>query len=325
MHTRNVIGKNADMSQQPNLPPAALRGAVDLSGIGQTPAPPRATPGAGAPAAGGGGVRVDGTEAGFQELVLSTREVPALVVLWSAGHPDTEKAVDAAVTVATRHAGRLRVIAIEVDANPGVAQAFQAQQIPMTAGLIAGQPVPLFAGVQPAESLGPVVDEILKVAEQNGVTGTFAADGGEPEQEEPEAPLDPNHEAAYDAIERGDFAAATAAYEAALAADPADADAKIGLSQVRLMQRTAGVDLNEARAKAAAAPDDMDAQILVADLDLLGGHVEDAFARLVDLVRVTADDERARVRAHLLDLFEVVGNQDERVGKARRALMSALF
>ncbi|WP_226344476.1 co-chaperone YbbN [Agilicoccus flavus] len=312
------------MTQQPKLPPAALRGAVDLSGIGTPPPPPRAPGASGGSGAGAAGIRVDGTDAGFQELVLGSREVPALVVLWSAQHPETEQAVDAAVSVASRLEGRLRVIAVDVQANPGVAQAFQAQQIPMTAGLIAGQPVPLFAGVQPPEQLVPVVDEILKVAEQNGVTGRIPL-GDEADQAPEPEPLDPNHEAAFDAIEQGDFDAATRAYEAALKANPADEDARIGLSQVKLMARTAGVDLHEARAKAAAAPGDIDAQLLAADLDLLGGHVEDAFSRLIDVVRVTADEERERVRTHLLELFEVVGTADERVGKARRALMSALF
>lgn len=308
------------MTEQPRLSAAALRGAVDLSSLGQ-PAPTPASRGAGGGAA--DGLRIDGTDAGFQELVLGTRDVAALVVLWSASHPETLAAVDNAVTVARQLAGRVRVIAVDVQANPGIAQAFQAQQVPMTAGLVAGQPVPLFAGVQPPEQIRPVVDELLKVAQQNGVTGRI--EGGGDDEAEPEVPLNPHHEAAYDAIERGDFDGAAAAYETALAADPADADARAGLAQVGLMRRTQGVDLDEARATAAAAPTDVDAQLLVADLDVLGGHVEDAFLRLIDLVRVTAEEERERVRAHLLELFEVVGAHDERVAKARRALMSALF
>ena len=91
------------------------------------------------------------------------------------------------------------------------------------------------------------------------------------------------------------------------------------------MQRTAGVDDKAARAAAAAAPTDIAAQMLVADLDVLGGHIEDAFTRLIDLVRVSGGDERDTVREHLVELFAVVGAHDERVQKARRSLMSALF
>ena len=143
--------------------------------------------------------------------------------------------------------------------------------------------------------------------------------------EDAEAELPPHIAAAYDAIEAGDLAAAATAYEQALAENPADAEAKAGLAQVGLMRRTEGVDPVAARAAAAANPTDVDAQILVADLDLLGGHVEDAFARLVDTVRATSGDERNQAREHLLELFEVVGAGDERVATGRRALMSALF
>jgi putative thioredoxin len=64
---------------------------------------------------------------------------------------------------------------------------------------------------------------------------------------------------------------------------------------------------------------------MVADLDLLGGHVEDAFDRLIDLVRRTDGDDRNRVREHLLGLFAAVGNDDPRVLKGRQKLASALF
>lgn len=306
------------MSDQPLMPRSAMRGAVDLSGIGQKPS---ATPAVGGAI---GGIRVDATEAGFQDVVLSTRDVPALVVLWSASHPDTEAAVANAVTVASQQDGRLRVVAVDVDANPGIAQAFGAQQVPMTLGLIAGQPVPLFPGVQPPEQISPVVAEILNVAAQNGVTGRIdVSDVGAPADAEP--PLDPNHEAAYDAIEKGDFDAAIAAYDTALKANPADELAAVGRAQVKLMKRVEGADLQAARAAAAANPTDVAAQTLAADLDLAGGHVEDAFMRLIDLVRATAEEERDTARAHLLELFEIVGPKDERVVKARRSLMSALF
>ena len=306
------------MSDQPLMPRSAMRGAVDLSGIGQKPTP---TP---AGAAGGGGLRVDATEAGFQDAVMSTRDVPALVVLWSAAHPETEQAVTNTVAVAGQQDGRLRVIAVDVQANPGIAAAFGAQQIPMTLGLIAGQPVPLFPGVQPAEQLTAVVAEILKVAAQNGVTGRIH-DPGDAAGGPQEPPIDPRFDAAFDAVEAGDFEGAITAYEQILKESPADEEAKAGLAQVKLLQRVSTADLAAARAAAAADPADVAAQLLVADLDLAGGHVEDAFGRLVDLVRTTADDEREKVRKHLLELFEILGPKDDRVIKARRALMSALF
>jgi putative thioredoxin len=188
---------------------------------------------------------------------------------------------------------------------------------------VAGQPVPLFVGAQSAEQVRVYVDELLKLAVEHGVTGRVALAAAGEAEVEPELP--PLHQQAFDAIERDDLDAASAAYAEALALNPADGDAAVGLAQVKLMQRTAGVDLQAAREAAAQAPTDIAAQMLMADLDVLGGHVEDAFVRLIDTVRATEDDERNTVREHLVELFAVVGAHDERVLKARRALMSALF
>ena len=306
------------MTEQPGIRPSALRGAIDLSTLGQAPA----SEPSGSPAR-PGSIRIDATEASFEQAMLGTRDVPAIVVMWSASHPETEKAVTDAVSVAEKLGGRLQIIAVDVDAARAIAAAFQAQQIPMTVAVIAAQPMPLYPGIQPVEQMERVFAEVVKVAAENGVTGRIDVGAGGAE-EEPE-PLSPEHQAAYDAIEKGDFAAAVEAYEAALKKNPKDADATAGLAQVSLMKRTEGVDLAAARQAAADAPDDIDAQLTVADLDILGGHVEDAFVRLVDLVRRTIEDDRDKVRTRLLELFEVVGNTDERVAKARRALMSALF
>jgi putative thioredoxin len=296
---------------------AALRGAVDLSTLSK---PDTATG-----AAAGNGLVIEGTDGGFQAIVTGSGTVPAVVVLWSQRSPASGEFVDVLASVAASYDGRFQVVSVDVDANPGLLQAFQVQSVPATLGLVAGQPVPLFAGALPAEKVRVYVDELLKLAAEHGVTGRVAVaatDDGEPEAE---AELPPLHQEAFEAIERDDLDAAVAAYTKALAQNPADDDAAVGLAQVKLMQRTANVDQKAARAAAAAAPDDVNSQLLVADLDVLGGHVEDAFVRLIDLVRATEGDERETVRVHLVELFAVVGAHDERVQKARRALMSALF
>jgi len=294
---------------------ASFRGAVDLSTLSQsTPAP--------APAAGDGLV-IEGTDGGFQAIVAGTQKVPAVVVLWSQRMPASVDFVQVVTSVAASYEGRFQVVSVDVDVNPGLLQAFQVQSVPMTLGLVAGQPVPLFLGAQSAEQVRVYVDELLKLAVEHGVTGRVALETPGEAEVEPELP--PLHQEAFDAIERDDLDAAAAAYTKALALHPADGDAAVGLAQVKLMQRTAGVDLQAARAAAAEDPADVVAQMLMADLDVLGGHVEDAFVRLIDTVRATEGDERETVREHLVELFAVVGAHDERVLKARRALMSALF
>lgn len=294
---------------------AALRGAVDLSTLSQ---PSPATD-----AAAGNGLVIEGTDAGFQAIVTGTQSVPAVVVLWSQRSPASGEFVEVVASVAASYEGRFQVVSIDVDANPGLLQAFQVQSVPVTLGLVAGQPVPLFAGAQPAEQVRLYVDELLKLAAEHKVTGRVAVEAAAEADVEPELP--PLHQEAFDAIERDDLDAAVAAYTQALAQNPADDEAAVGLAQVRLMQRTAGVDQQAARVAAAQAPTDIAAQMLVADCDVLGGHIEDAFVRLIDVVRATEGDERETVREHLVELFAVVGVHDERVQKARRTLMSALF
>jgi len=294
---------------------AALRGAVDLTTLSQ---PNPATAGADANA-----LVIEGTDGGFQAIVTGTQKVPAVVVLFSKRLPASADFVQVVASVAASYDGRLQLVSVDVDTNPGLMEAFQVQSVPVTLGLVAGQPVPLFAGAQSAEQVRVYLDELLKLAAEHGVTGKVEVSAPDQEQVEPE--LSPLLQEAFDAIERDDLDAAVEAYTQALAQNPADDEAAVGLAQVKLMQRTTGVDQQAARAAAAAGPTDIAAQMLVADLDVLGGHVEDAFVRLVDLVRATAGDERDTVREHLVELFGVVGAHDERVKKARRALMSALF
>ena len=314
---------------QPPFSAAALRGAVDLSALKRPSAPPQAgaAPGA-ADSTSSDSLLVTGTDASFQGIANASVRVPVVVVLWSGRLAESGRFVDVMVDVARANEGRFQVVSVDVDANPGLLRAFQVQSVPATMGLIQGQPVPLFAGALPRAEIQPWVDELLKLAVQYGVTGrvsvTEAADAA-PEAEPTEEPLSPLHQQAYDAIERGDLAGAATAYEQALAEQPGDEEATLGLAQVRLMQRTERMDPAVVRAAAAADPMDVRAAMLVADFDVLGGHVEDAFSRLIDTVRATEGDERETVRKHLLELFDVVGGSDERVLKARRALMSALF
>lgn len=317
---------------EPRFTAAALRGAVDLSAL-KRPTPragATAAPGApgvpGAPSDAGPQLVVSATDATFQEVATASMTWPVVVVLWSGRVPESGSFVGVLGEVARSNGGRVQIASIDVDSNPGLLRAFQIQSVPSVLGLVQGQPVPLFVGVLAPAEIQPWIDELLKLAAQYGVTGRVPVTGAAPAPaQDVEEDLPAYHQSAYEAIERGDLAGAVTAYEQALTDNPTDPDAALGLAQVRLLQRTEGADLAAARAAAAADPLDVPAQILVADLDVLGGHVQDAFARLVDTVRATSGEQRNQARQHLLGLFEVVGTADPRVAAARRALMSALF
>src|SRR4051794_7681893 len=299
-------------------------GAVDLAALAR-PAAPAAGDGA-APAP--GGVVVDVTEADFQTVVLEqSLTVPVVIDFWADWCGPCKHLSPVLERLAAADGGRWLLAKIDLDANPQLGQAFQVQSIPAVFAVVKGQPIPLFQGALPEAQVRQYLDELLRVAEANGVSGRLSVDGSAaPDtgtEAEPES--DPRYDEAYDAIERGDLDAAAAAYRALLAESPADAEAQAGLGQVELLRRTQDLDVRAARQRAADNPDDVAAQTAVADLDLLGGHVEDAFSRLVDLVRRVSGADRDAARTHLVGLFELVGNQDERVAKARTALANALF
>jgi putative thioredoxin len=200
------------------------------------------------------------------------------------------------------------------------------QSIPSIVAVVKGQPVPLFQGALPEPAVRQYLDELLKVAESVGLGAAAAPDGEDDVETAPEEPPgDPRYDAAYDAVQRGDWEAAEAAYREVLAQSPADSEAQAGLGQVALLRRTDGVDVAAALADADANPDSVPAQTLAADVELLTGRVEQAFARLVELVRRAGGDDRTAAREHLVGLFQLVGDADPQVAKARTALANALF
>ncbi|WP_345750435.1 tetratricopeptide repeat protein [Microbacterium rhizophilus] len=308
---------------------AALRGAVDLSALRNRSAPAPAAAGAPAPAPAGSGALplvFDVTDATFGEVLELSRRVPVVVDLWAEWCGPCKQLSPVLEKVVTELAGRLLLAKVDVDANPQLQQAFRAQSIPMVVALVGGQPVPLFTGAVPEEQVRQVFDQLLQLAAQNGVTGTVPVEGAAPAAEEPEEPpLPPLHAEAFAAIEAGDYPRAVSAYEQALKENPRDEDAQAGLAQVSLLARVQGVDLQAARQAAAAAPADVAAQLAVADLDVAGGHVDDAFDRLLELFAALPTDERAPVRDRLVELFGLVGAADPRVVRARGRLTSLLF
>jgi putative thioredoxin len=292
-------------------------GAVDLSALAQ---PAGASP---RPAA--GGYVVDVSEQNFQTDALEASMQHVVVLsLWSPRSPQSQTFNELLGTVVTSYDGRLTLAQVDVDTNPAIAQALGAQGVPLVVGLVKGQPVPLFQGTAEEADVRQYFDQLLTVAEQAGLTGRAQApDGAAPEEEEPVD--DPRFAAADAAFANGDMDGAVAEYEKLLNQYPGDTEIAERLAGVQLMGRTQDADLTAARAAAADAPDDLDAQLLVADLDVSGGHVEDAFDRLIALVKRLDADDRERVRERLLELFTVVGAADPRVTAARRALATALF
>ncbi|MDP3208440.1 MAG: tetratricopeptide repeat protein [Rhodoglobus sp.] len=303
-----------------NAPTGApnLRGAVDLSSLVRPPEPPAGT----APAAVGGIIQ-SATDATFTAVLDLSASVPVIVEFYGAGIQPTLG------PIVEQYGGRLVLATVDGTSNPQLVQAFQVQEVPAVAAVVGGRPVQLFTGMMPETELRGVLDQVLELAAQNGVTGTVPVgerDAAAAEPAEPvEEPLPPLHQEAYDAITAGDFPTAIKAYETAIAQNPRDQLAVAGLAQVSLLARLDGTTADAVRSAAASNPADVDAQLAVADLDVSGGHLDDAFLRLLDLFASLDAAGKNAVRARLLEFFEIAGSDDPRVAVARRRLTGLLY
>lgn len=276
---------------------------------------------------------IDVDEAGFESDVLQrSTEVPVVIDFWAEWCEPCKQLSPVLERLAVEYNGRFLLARIDVDANQTLMQQFGVQGIPAVFAVVAGQALPLFQGAAAEAQIRETLDQLVQVGEERfGLTGLVVDPEAEPgaqpaaAPERPAGPHDAALEAAVQALDAGDLAGAVQSYKNVLGAEPGNTEAKLGLAQAELLQRVQNADAQQVRQDAADKPGDAQAQIAAADLDLVGGHVEDAFARLIDTVRVTAGDDRNAVRVRLLELFEVVGADDPRVSAARRSLARALF
>ena len=301
-----------------------MRGAIDLGALAQArKAQSVATDAvANAPA----GVVVDVNEEDFQQKVIDiSKTVPVIVDLWAEWCGPCKQLSPLLERLAAEYKGRFVLAKIDVDANPRLSQMFQVQSIPAVFAVIGESAGPLFQGAIPEAELRQVIEEVLRIAAEQGVNGTINTEVQEdvaPVIEEEQ--IDPRLEAAFNAIEKGDFVAANNSYKEMLNQNPADQVAQAGLAQVGLLERASKLNPNDVLQKASDRKD-FASQMDLADLELMKGNPGAGFAVLINAIKISSGEDRDKLRARLLELFVVVGDSDPEVIKARRDLASALF
>jgi putative thioredoxin len=310
----------------------SLYGAVDL-GARQAAAQRRQQAAEGSATTGGAVIEV--TEQTFNaEVVERSQTTPVIIDLWAEWCGPCKQLSPVLEKLAAEADGQWILAKVDVEANPQLSAALQVQSIPMVVAVIGGQLVDGFLGAMPESQVRQWIGQVLAIAEKMGLKPSGEA-GDEADQDGPVPPvsegsgdpsqLPPAYAAASAAMERGDLDGAARAFEAQLASSPGDPVAATGLAQVNLIRRVSSYDQARSRREAAERPGDVEAQIRVADIDLAAGRVEEAFDRLLGLVRRTSGEDRERARGHLVELFGILPPRDPRVTKARSTLSSLLF
>ena len=238
---------------------------------------------------------------------------PVIVLMWSPRSAESVEMVKVLGKLEIDYKGAFALARVDIEAHPQVAQAFQTKTVPYAVAIIAEQMVPLFEQSYPEAQVRMVMDKVLTLAAEQGI-GQAPVEQMEAEEIE-----------ALEALEAGNYVAAEAAYKKWLSRKPAENLAKLGLAQTQLLMRTEGLELEKVVSESTKNPSDIALQLKAADVEIVNGGVEAAFARLIHAVRATSGDERTKVKDHLLNLFALVDQSDPRLVAARKELASALF
>ena len=306
---------------------ASLAGAVDLSSLrkpepanGATASQAGVNPGAEADLLKLPSLVAQGNETNLRNFVEISNQLPVIIEFYAGWSEQSKTLTTKLAKLTNAFSGRILLLQFDLDSNVNVAKAFKVGSAPTVLALLKGQPVPLFEGDQPEENIQVVFERVLEIAAENGMTGVITVE--EPSGEQLPPPLPPRHQAAYDAIDAGNYGEAVAQYEAALSENPADSLASAGLAQAKLLVRTAGIDFEKVLG---SAPTTNDETMLKADACMAVGHPAQAFSTILTRLATVFGDEREALRKHLLELFLICPPDQPELADARRQLAALLY
>lgn len=326
----------------------SLAGAVDLEGVkrkAEALAKREAAAKSGKPQSkmpSAGGYVIDVNEQTFQAMVQTSVSFPIILLVWQKSDETSYDLAQKLADSITALDGRMQLARIDADESQSIAQALRAQQLPAVYGLVGGRPMPICQGLPSADELQQICNDILpqlvKVAEKTGVagmapyvdSGDSTGDSGVGNNSADSADsvdssdVPPEHKIAHEAAMNGDYALAASEYEKVLQANPNDSLASRERAKALLLGRNTNTNVEAVRKAAGDNPGDASAQLAVADVDMIDGHIEDAFSRLLDFLAGHRDSADV-IKERMLEYFAMLPAGDERLNRARRRLAILLY
>ena len=258
-------------------------------------------------------IQVDSSS--IRDYLAISDSLPVLVLFVQENDAASQSLLTTVKTLTEKTSGKILTLVVDAVASPELAQAFELKQIPTLLGMLKGQPAPLFSGDQPTEQVQLIIDRVLEVGKENGLTGTVKV-------AEPQPELSITHQQAFSAIEENNYPLAKSLYEKALVENPNDQLAEAGLAQIKLLIRLEGKDLPAVSGSTGEAVDEVLDRV---DALVATGAAQAGFEQLLELFEKTAKDQREPIRLRFVELFLVVGNEDPAVIQARKNLSLLLF
>jgi putative thioredoxin len=283
----------------------------------------------------------DTTEATFMaDVIDGSAEIPVIVDFWApwcAPCKQLGPALEAAVTAAK---GRVRMVKVNVDENPGISEQLRIQSLPTVYAFFQGKPVDGFQGALPAPELKVFVDKLAALGGDDGLADaieaaeTMLTEGAAADAAETFAAIlgeEPENAVAFGGLLRshlalGEVAQAEALLDAVPAKIAGAKEVEAVRAQIALLHQAANAGPEaELRAAVEAAPDDHQARFDLALALHAAGKVEEAVTTLLDLFRRDRAWNDGAAKTQLFTIFDALPPKDPIALTGRRKLSSMIF
>jgi putative thioredoxin len=294
----------------------------------------------GAPSADGAMIKDSDTQHFIDDVIQASREQPVIVDFWAPWCGPCKQLGPILERVVKAAGGKVRLVKINIDENPELAQQLRIQSIPMVYGFKGGQPVDGFAGALPESQIKVFVERLA------GPIGP--------------GPTEVGLEHARQAAAAGQLDRALQIYERLLQSEPGNPEALAGLARCQIArgrlaaaretlqgvpaEHTNHVEVDGARAalslaeesgtlaeigelnaRLAANENDHEARLDLATALFLRGQVEPAIEHLLAIVRKDREWRDQAARKQLIKFFDALGPQHPATVGGRRKLSTVLF